>query len=295
MVDLDAPIAREGECTIEVAFSGICRTDLLVASRDITSRDPITLGHELSGVVRSSNDPSVRSGARVTVHPVIRCARCDECLRDAPCSSPAMLGVDRDGSFAERVRVPATNVFAIPESLSLFVAAYTEPVAAALAVVDVAGKHLDREAPGLIYGQNRIAELTRRILVAHGFSRLTLHDHRGPPLPRDTFSFAIETVATTETIRDLVSTLRPRGALILKSRTPSAIEIDLPSLVRKELSLHAVNYGSFARSIDLLATRRIVVDDLLGDRFSLADHEQAFARARSSEHAKVMFCMSSER
>jgi threonine dehydrogenase-like Zn-dependent dehydrogenase len=206
-----------------------------------------------------------------------------------------MLGIDRDGSFAEQLCVPAANALPIPDVLSLRVAAYTEPVAAALAVVDVAGPHLDREAPGLIYGRNRIAELTRRILVAHGFSRLTMHDHHGPPPPRDAFAFAIETVATSVAIRDLVTSLHPRGALVLKSRTPSPIEIDLPSLVRKEISLHAVNYGSFTRSIDLLASERVRVDDLLGDDFSLSDHERAFTAARGSEQAKIMFRMSSER
>ncbi|MEO7095164.1 MAG: L-threonine 3-dehydrogenase, partial [Polyangiales bacterium] len=158
-------------------------------------------------------------------------------------------------------------------------------VAAALAVLRAP---IARHERGVLHGDNRIAELTRRILVAHGFERVTVAKEDAP-LDGSAFDFAIETIATTEAIRALLAAVRPGGKIVLKSRPLSPIALDVAAAVAKEVSLHAVRYASFSSAIDLLASGRIVVDDLFERPVPLASFERAFEHARGSESKKVFF------
>lgn len=60
-------IAAGDDVLVRVAFAGVCRTDLLVAEGRLPSRDPIVLGHELSGVVAAAG-PSARARFGVEMH-----------------------------------------------------------------------------------------------------------------------------------------------------------------------------------------------------------------------------------
>ncbi|MFO0660231.1 MAG: alcohol dehydrogenase catalytic domain-containing protein [Polyangiaceae bacterium] len=288
LTEQQSPCASSDECVIDVMIAGICRTDLLVARGALNAREPITLGHEFSGLVSSCPSDRTLIGSRVAVRPQIECQQCTGCRETGLCLSPHMLGIVRDGCFAEKVVVPTRHVLRIPDSMTFRTAAYVEPVAAALAVIDVTGALLDRHQPGLIYGKNRIAELTRRVLEAHGYEHVCVHDPSRETLPAHHFAWAIETVASTRALSDIVEALRPRGVLVLKSRTAEPMALDLPRIIRKEISFHAVSYGSFERAIDLLAARQIEIDDLIGDDFSLDEYELAFAKAYASESSKVM-------
>ena len=86
----------------------------------------------------------------------------------------------------------------------------------------------------------RIAQLTRRVLIAAGYDDLHVHDPtRHDPLPDHHFDFAVETMASTEAIATLVRAVRPGATIILKSRQHAPVAIHLPTLIRKELTLRA--------------------------------------------------------
>src|SRR4051812_30049243 len=77
---------------LRVAFAGVCRTDLFVADGLLPSRDPVILGHELSGVVDAAGPAAGFSpGERVTVAPLLLCGRCERCRTGASCRAPEML------------------------------------------------------------------------------------------------------------------------------------------------------------------------------------------------------------
>ena len=139
----DVPVPS-GDAIVEVAFAGICRTDLAVASGELPVAEGRVLGHELSGWC---------DGVPVSVIPFV---------------GASWLGVDRDGAFAERVAVPRAALVPLPASLSMELGAYVEPVAAALAVLPFiqAGTRV------VIGGTGRIAELTARVVVAAGGVRV---------------------------------------------------------------------------------------------------------------------------
>lgn len=132
--------ARAGDVVVEVAFAGVCRSDLAVADGAITVVPGRVLGHELSGHV---------NGAPVTV---------------IPFEGARWLGIDRDGAFAQQIAVPAACVLALPPAMSLVHGAYVEPVAAALAVL----RYVTAGDRVRVAGTNRIAELTRRVVSLGG-------------------------------------------------------------------------------------------------------------------------------
>lgn len=259
-VDVAEPTPRPGEVTIEVAFAGVCRTDLFVAERRIPSELPRILGHELSGRV-------LGTGEHVSVDPRI---------------ADGFLGIDRDGAFAERVCVPESALIALPRELPLDLGAYVEPVAATLAIEKAGIRPSER---GLVWGEGRIAELLVLVLRALGFE----HIEREPA--RNAFDFAIETGLDTAGLDCLVDALVPGGTLVLKSRTLTPVEFPLAKLVKKEIQMRAVAYGSFQRAVELMTSGRLDVRPLLGAMHPLADAEDVFAEARRGESRKLMFRM----
>jgi threonine dehydrogenase-like Zn-dependent dehydrogenase len=254
---------------VRVAFAGVCRTDVYAADGRLSVDTPRVLGHELSGVVEEGEP----LGAHVTVVPALPCARC--AWADPPrCAEPAMLGLERDGAFAEYVVVPRQAVLEVPPSLPLQRAAYVEPVAAALAVLKTP---IAKDERGLVMGKSRIAELTRRVLAAHGFANV-MAEGDGP------FDFVVE---TGEPLASAIARARPGGRVILKSRPFEPVPLDLARAVAKEITLHGASYGSFRAAIALL--ERLSVDDLFEPPAPLDDYARVFARARREESKKLFF------
>jgi L-iditol 2-dehydrogenase len=284
-------IVGPADARIRVAAVGICRTDLYAAAGALPTPDPLVLGHEASGLVEAVGPAvsSVQPGDRVAVLPWVGCGSCRECgaspARPYRCAQARMLGLDCDGAFAEWMVAPATSLFTLPPELSFTEGAYVEPVAASMAVLNAG---LDPAAPGLLYGENRIATLTGRILAAHGFAAVTAYDPEGdtPELSEDGWDWAIETTATTRSLGELVRAVRPGGRIVLKSRPSRRAELDVREVVRKELTLPAVGYAPFSAALSLLAERRIDLSGLFGSTFPAEAWEQAFARSAGAEAAK---------
>jgi L-iditol 2-dehydrogenase len=276
---------------IRVMAAGLCRTDLYVAEGRLPCPEPLILGHEFAGIVAEVG-PAVRGlapGDRVAVLPVISCRNCAECVRgsETTCLARRMLGLDRDGAFAEYIVVPARVLYRVPASLSFEAAAYAEPVAAALAVLHSGIQPHER---GLIWGRNRFALLIEQILQASGFTGVSIHDARPDRAPpANSYDFAIETFADTEALAAMVRTVRPFGRIVLKSRPARPAGIDLNAAVLKELTFRAVNYGPFGAAVSLLAEGRIDVKPLLGPLHPLEDFEAVFAAARRDEATKFFF------
>jgi threonine dehydrogenase-like Zn-dependent dehydrogenase len=63
----------------------------------------------------------------------------------------------------------------------------------------------------------------------------------------------------------------------------------LSDLIKKEPVFHAVNYGSFETSLDLIADRRLKVDGLMVEVFQLEEFAEVFARSKNSESLKLFF------
>ena len=120
VLDVPEPEPRAGEVVVRVAGCGVCHTDIGFWRDGVPTRHPlpITLGHEVSGIVADAA-PDCRDwiGREVIVPSVIPCGACDLCRsgRGNACKSQLMPGNDLDGGFAERVAVPARGLCPVTE------------------------------------------------------------------------------------------------------------------------------------------------------------------------------------
>jgi L-iditol 2-dehydrogenase len=289
--EIARPVLKsDSDVLICVKLAGLCRTDVFAAEGKIKCLDTLVLGHEFAGVVTEAGNAAAgfNKGDRVTVMPVMPCGACPLCTSQQhdKCQNTTMLGVDHDGAFAEYISVPASAVYKLPANLSYKHGAYSEPVAASISVMK---SGIEPHQKGLIYGNNRFGQLIARILKAHGFDNVTIYDPTSGALEESAYDFAIETLATTQTMDDIFRALKPGGRVVLKSRKHEHIGINFNTAIKKQITLSAVNYGDFKEAVQLMADGRLEVDDLLGDIYALEDFEQVFARSKTHESAKIFF------
>ena len=119
---IQIPRIRAGEVLVDVRASGLCHSDLNYRDGVApVAKLPITLGHEIAGVVAEigSRVKGVNEGDRVLVHYIASCGRCEYCRRGQEnyCPRYLMIGKDIDGGFAEFARVPASSVVKLPASI----------------------------------------------------------------------------------------------------------------------------------------------------------------------------------
>lgn len=276
---------------IKVTLAALCRTDVRVAKGQIGSVFPIVLGHEFTGIIieQGCSVNKFKIGDRVAVMPIFPCCKCVACKnqKQTACEHPTMLGLDIDGAFAQYVEVPSSSVFKVNDTLSNQYAAYAEPVAASLAILKSGIKKVDK---GMIFGTNRIAELTKRIMNACGYENVELVSRTGAKeIESSSFDYIIETLANTESMKEIVRCVKPQGRIVLKSRQFEPLEIIVSELVKKEITLSATNYGSFEQAIELLESGNLNLDDLIGDIHALDNYESVFKNALTVEDKKQFF------
>ncbi len=113
---------RADDVVVEVAGCGLCHTDVGFAFDSVPTRAPLplTLGHEISGMVVAAGERASQwKGRSVIVPAVIPCGECGPCRAGQPtiCRQQFMPGNDGDGGFATQVRVPARGLCPVPEKL----------------------------------------------------------------------------------------------------------------------------------------------------------------------------------
>lgn len=131
IVTRPTPAPAAGEVLVEVAYAGLCGTDLSAfrGSNPLVEY-PRVLGHEISGRVVAVGDGVEPSwlDRSVAVSPYKNCGRCPACRLGRPnaCRSNETLGVQRDGALADFAAVPASRL--VPSArLPLDVLAMVEP------------------------------------------------------------------------------------------------------------------------------------------------------------------------
>ena len=105
MQELPLPALGEADVLVRVKAAGICHSDVHYRSGVSPAGPlPITLGHEIAGVVEAvgSRVTRARAGDRVCLHYLVTCGDCHYCNQghEQFCTAGEMLGKHRDGGFA---------------------------------------------------------------------------------------------------------------------------------------------------------------------------------------------------
>jgi 2-desacetyl-2-hydroxyethyl bacteriochlorophyllide A dehydrogenase len=120
--EIDIPEVGSDDVLVAVKAAGICHSDAHYrAGRSQVHPLPLTLGHEVAGVVEQVGVgvKSIKVGERVCLHYLATCGECEYCQRGSEqfCRSGSMIGKYRDGGYAEYICMPARSVFVLPDDV----------------------------------------------------------------------------------------------------------------------------------------------------------------------------------
>ncbi|HKL12794.1 MAG TPA: alcohol dehydrogenase catalytic domain-containing protein, partial [Halanaerobiales bacterium] len=138
--DVPVPDIKDDEVLIKVKTSGICGTDYHIKKGEFKAKDNLILGHEFAGIVEDMGDKveGYKKGDHVIGDPMTPCFHCEYCKSGQVnyCVELPGIGVNEDGSFAEYITVPQSNVHKLDENVPFEVGAFAEPLSCCLRGID---------------------------------------------------------------------------------------------------------------------------------------------------------------
>jgi L-gulonate 5-dehydrogenase len=299
------PEPGPGEALVRVSAAGLCAGDLYI----YTGKNPYVsyprIGcHEIAGVVEAygpgADGPP--PGAHVVVDPFIGCGRCYPCRigKRNCCANLTIIGVHREGGFADFVTAPAGNLNSVPDALSDFEAAFAEPVAIGvqacrrgavteadtvlvlgagpigLAVVEVA-----RARGARVYATDispeRLAtatELGASAVPAEGLLDRVLELTGGEGMP-----VVVEATGAPAAMQSTIELVAAGGRIAILGLVRQGVGVTLPGLdfTRKEVTIlgSRASVDCFPEALDLLASGRVRYPRI-ASRFALAEAPAVF-------------------
>jgi threonine 3-dehydrogenase len=177
------PVPKTGptDVLVRVHMAGICGTDLHIYDWDKWSQGriapPLVVGHEFMGSVAAIGAAvtSVAIGDRVAVEGHISCGACLLCRmgQEYICERVRIVGIDRDGAFADYVAVPEHNVWKLDPAVPDAWAAVFDPLGNAVHTVMAAGVSAKNV---IITGVGSIGLMAIPVARAAGAARLIAID-----------------------------------------------------------------------------------------------------------------------
>jgi 2-desacetyl-2-hydroxyethyl bacteriochlorophyllide A dehydrogenase len=321
-VERPAPEPEPGQVLLEIAYCGICGSDLHF--REVPELFPkgTVPGHELAGriVALGEGVEGWEPGDRVSVLPFAQCGECELCRSGNEQVCPEAvpngvgLGTGRPGAYAERMIADASMLFALPDAVDDRTATQVEPLAVAIRAVAKPG--LDPEEPVAVLGGGPVGLLTSLVLRERGFERFVLVSRNParaeraealglPTVPLDEVengglegaigepAAVFECAGTPPAAQLAVALVRPLGQVILVGIALEPLDLSAPSLVLKEAEIRgALSYrrADFAEAIEMLAAGAIPADELITRTAPLDQAETMFQAlaAPGNEQLKVV-------
>ena len=295
--DLAAPQKlRADDVRVEVTLAGICATDLALRQGYMNFRG--VPGHEFCGVAREGR----LAGQRVVGEINAACGNCPTCARglERHCPHRSVLGIlKHSGAFAEELCLPEANLHPIPEGVSDEEAVFTEPLAAALEILE----QLDIACfeRRLVLGDGRLGLLCAQVLALDGaeVELVGRHPERGERLPQrirhrgnpevlDRYDLVVEATGAPDVLPRAIAATRPRGTLVLKTTSQAAPRLDLAPLVVDEITLLGSRCGPFDKALEVLAAGEVVLTPWIQARLPLAEGARGFEEAAAPGVLKVL-------
>jgi L-iditol 2-dehydrogenase len=298
------PTAAPGHVVLDVVAAGICGTDIHIYDGEYASLPPVTMGHEVSGIVDELGvgvDEAWRGARVVTETYFSTCGQCRFCLdgRINLCPERRSIGSFVDGGFAPRLHVPARNLHRIPDWLDGRIAAMTEPLAcccqslldpervaagdAVLVVgpgpIGLLAAQVARAAGGDVHVRGTPRDAGRLEVAARlGFTTSTTGDG-----PTGDFDVVVECSGHEAGMSFALESARRGARYVQIGLAGKRVTIPLDLVCFGELTVTSGNAstpGSWERALELVADRRVDLAPLFSDAVPLDAWEEAFAATR---------------
>lgn len=320
----DVPIRElePDEVLVKIRYCGICGTDVHIFEGDEGSVEvtpPTTLGHEFSGDIAEVGSAvrKLKTGDRVSVDPNASCDMCYFCAngRKHLCKDMVGIGTAADGGFAEYIIVKEHLAFVIPDSVSYESAAMIEPISCCLHGAELTGVELGDTV--MVVGTGNIGLIMIQLVKYMGASKIIAVEpseirrerakHYGAHIavhPDEDLSKILEeqNIANIDKVIDCAGLTvtaeyalkyAGKGATIMLfglTGPNDRIEIMPFDLFKRELTIKAsfVNPYAYERSVRLLESGIVNVDEIITDIVELDDIQSVFENRLYSKNGKVL-------
>jgi len=296
---------------VDVARAGLCGTDVEIFRGEMAylktgeAAYPIRIGHEWAGRVSSVGRGVDESwiGRRVTGDTMLGCGHCPRCRagRQYLCADRYEVGIRHGwpGAMAERLRVPASSLHPLPDSVDDVAGALVEPAGNAWRTVEAA--RVDAGEALLVLGAGTIGILAALIARARGVSvhLLARSDHsirfaRGlgfdriwtaQTLPGGTYDAVIDASNDPDLPALAVERAEPGRRVVYIGIAGEPSELDTRRLVLKDVTAVGILSASpgLANTIELFASGRVDPRPVVAATVGLDDVSAVLAGNRSSD------------
>lgn len=323
MEDVPVPEIGHNDVLIKVRKSAICGTDIHIYNWDAWSQQtipvPMTIGHEFVGEVAEIGG-EVRGfhvGERVSGEGHVTCGHCRNCRagRRHLCRNSVGVGVNRPGSFAEYLCLPAVNAFPLPDDVPDELAAIFDPFGnathAALSF-DMVGEDVLITGAGPIgimataiarhvgarfivvtdvndYRLDLAAKMgaTRTVNVAKG----NLDRVMGELGMAEGFDVGLEMSGNVQALQDMLRTMNHGGRVAILGIPSEAAPIDWTKVIFKGLTLKGIYgremYETWYKMTTMLQSG-LDITPVLTHTFAIDAFQQGFDVMRSGRAGKVI-------
>ncbi len=325
--EVPVPRPADDEVLVWVEAASICGTDLHIRRWDDWAKErirpPLTLGHEFAGTVVEvgCGVKQVRAGDYVSAESHVTCGLCFHCRTGNAhmCEQTRILGVERDGAFAQYVAVPESVVWQNDRNrLPPELATLQEPFGNAVFATseqDLAGRSV------AVMGCGPIGLFTIGIARASGAAVVVAADRSDLRLElartmgatatvnvdatddaaewfRDHheglgFDVVFEMSGAARAIRDAFRIARNGGRVVLFGIPSRPVEIDVAeALIFKNLDVLAVSgrriFATWYKTRWLLESGVVDLRPRISDEVPLDDWEDAFDRLDAGSACKIV-------
>jgi len=317
------PICGYNDVLIKIKKTAICGTDIHIYNWDEWSQKtipiPMTVGHEFVGVVEQIGEgvSGFSIGDRVSGEGHITCGHCRNCRagRRHLCRNTLGVGVNRSGSFAEYLSIPAVNAFKLPDDISDEMAAIFDPFGNAVHTAlsfDLVGEDV------LITGAGPIgimaAAVCRHVGARHvvitdvNEYRLNLAEKMGATLAvnvtdknltdvmnklgmTEGFDVGLEMSGVPSAVQSMLASMNNGGKIAMLGIPPSDMAVDWNQVIFKGLNIKGI-YGremfeTWYKMVSLLQSG-LDISPIITHRFDVNDFQKGFDVMGSGLSGKVL-------
>lgn len=312
--EIPIPEPKANEIQIKVASVGICGTDIHLykgfKGGSFTIEENVVFGHEFGGIITKfgSAVPSFfKVGQRVVVEPNIGCGYCKTCLAGhyVNCENgQKVIGIHRNGGFAEYTTAPHEKVFAIPDNFSMKAASVFEPFAICVYGIKrapiIPGDIVTILGPGVaglhFTMLSKACGASKVILAGTNPARLELGKKLGADviinvkeknlqdeIKKETngrgSDYVFESAGVQDTMAKMINITAQKGKVCIYGVPVKSIDnVDFAEFLMRDLTMVAAAgaQNTFPQAIKIVSSGIINIEKVITHAFPLEEIERAF-------------------
>jgi threonine 3-dehydrogenase len=325
-MDVPEPEIGDEDVLVKVDAAAICGTDLHIYQWNKWAEEKISppqiMGHEFAGkvVAVGKNVQRIKVGDFISAETHISCGHCYQCLTGHPevCENLKILGVSRDGAFAEYISIPEKIAWRNPDSLPVEFAAVQEPLGNAVDTVlaeDVAGKTVAITGVGpiglLAVGVARVSGATKIIVSDLSDYHLEIAKKMGADVAVNASKIDFKEIVMSETkglgadvglemsgseraLNDLLSIMTPAGRVsLLGLFGKDNVSVPLnDNVIFKKLRIYGITGRRIFQTWEIvsrfLSSHRLDVSPVITHKFHLKDFEKGMELMEKGLSGKII-------